>query len=98
MNNYKKALIESDLIKAIMAFHDCDDKERRESYVREYFLDFCDNYDINKEEALKLLEDFFESKRKNTMFKYEYYKDLKSIIFPENNEKNKNLEDDDERI
>ena len=28
MNNYKKALIENGLIKAIMAFHDCNEKNK----------------------------------------------------------------------
>lgn len=95
MDNLQRLLIENNLLKAISAFHDCNDREKRESYVREYFFEFCNKYNINQDEALELLENLLRYKRENTVYKYEHFKDLKSILYPqtEENEKDK-LEDE----
>ena len=83
MTDTQKVLVERDLIKAIRTFHDCDDKEKREKYTREYFHEFCSKYDIDEKEALEMVEKYLEQKRESTEYKYEYFEDLNSIIYPD---------------
>ncbi len=100
MTDSEKILVENELVRAIATFHDCDDKEKRERYVREYFLEFCEKHNINQDEALEEIEKFLEDRRENSIFKYEHYKDLKSIIYPkspETKDKASSLEDDEGR-
>lgn len=89
MDKNKIVLVEVELFRAISAFHECDSKKKREFYVQEYFHEFCKKYDIDELEAIDILDNIFEDRRKNTVFEYEHYKDgLGKIIFPEQ-EKNK---------
>ena len=100
MDEEKRLQIENELVKAILTFHDCDDKEKRENYVREYFFEYCKEHDINQEEALEMIEKALKYKREKTIFKYEHFTDLKSIIYPKNTDNKdciKNLDDDDAR-
>ena len=100
MDEEKRLQVENELVKAILTFHDCDDKEKRETYVREYFLEYCKEHDINEEEALEMIEEALKFKRDNTIFKYEHFTDLKSIIYPKDTDSKaqvKDLDDDDGR-
>ncbi len=73
-------LIEANLLSQMCAFHDVDDKKKREEYAREYFEKFCSETKIDPEYAFKKLDDYIKGKRKTTMFKYEHYKDLRRIL------------------
>lgn len=80
MDDRKKCLVEGDLYTAITAFHDCNDKEKREGLIRKYTLMFCEKYDIDVIEALDLVTKMINHRRQNSDFKYEYYKDLRKIV------------------
>lgn len=96
MDELKRLKVENELVKAILTFHDCDNKEKRENYVREYFLEYCQKNDINQEEALEMIEKALKFKRENTIFKYEHFTDLKSIIYPKDTDNKAHVKDLDE--
>lgn len=75
-------LIENVLYPAISAFHDCDDKQKREQYVKEYVLDFCQENNLDIIDTLDILNSIFEEKRKRKMFTYQHYKGnaLKTMV------------------
>ena len=73
-------LIEANLLSQMCAFHDLDDKKKREQYAKEYFTEFCEKTKIDPEYALKKLEDYLKHKRKHTPFKYEHYRNLRKIL------------------
>ncbi|MBR3512585.1 MAG: hypothetical protein IKN74_06520 [Clostridia bacterium] len=85
MQKDQEILVETELFTAVSAFHDADDKKKREKYVKEYTLEFCKKYNIDPMEAVGKLKDMFEDRRNKTMFKYEHYKDdsLDKIILDE---------------
>ena len=86
MDDRKKVLVEGELYAAITAFHDCDDKKRREEFVKEYTLKFCKKYNIDVEEALDLVINMINQRRKNSDYQYEQYKDLKKLVIPQGEE------------
>lgn len=68
------ALIEQDLYKALRAFHDCEDKKRREFYVKDYFEYFCTYNGIDQSKAIEYVKKMFSEKRRTTMYSYDYYR------------------------
>ena len=95
MTDEQRLLVESKLFDAMRAFHDLDDKEKREKYAKEYFNEFCIEANVDPEEAYAILEEMFEHKRKTTQFKYDYYKDLRSILFDKKASKRVKKDDKD---
>lgn len=81
MTDEQRLLVEARLFDAMRAFHDLDDKEKREAYAKEYFNKFCAETHVDPEEAYSLLEEMFAFKRKTTQFKYGHYKNLRGILF-----------------
>ena len=80
MTREQLLLTENVLIDAVRAFHDLDDKEKRETYVREYTLKFCKENGIDPKEAISVLTSYFEKRRKDdTMFNFEHYKGKKTL-------------------
>ena len=86
MDKREEVLIEGDLFDALRAFHDLDDREKRNQYVKEYVLEFCSNNNIDPREAIDKLIIMFEDRRKSTIYKYEHYKNdpLDKIVFDDN--------------
>ena len=74
-NEEELALIEQHLYKALRAFHDCEDKKRREFYVKDYFEYFCTYNGIDPSKAIEYVKKMFNEKRRTTMYSYEYYKE-----------------------
>ena len=72
--------IELNLLSQMCAFHDVDDKAKREQFAKEYFDTFCKKTKIDPEYAYSKLEEYLKSRRANSMFKYEHYKDLRRIL------------------
>lgn len=72
--------IERSLLSQICAFHDLDDKKKREQYAREYFTEFCEKTKIDPEYALEKLEEYLKHKRETTQYEYEHYKNLRRIL------------------
>ncbi len=98
MTDEQRLLVETRLFDARRAFHDLDDKEKRETYAKEYFNEFCAESHIDPEEAYSILEEMFDNKRKTTQFKYGHYKDLRSILFDKKEQKQiKKVENDLDR-
>ena len=87
MTNEQRVLVETDLFRAISAFHDLDDKELREKYAREFFSDFCKKNNIDPKEAYTTIESILDHKRKHTPFGYEHYNNLEDILFKKENDK-----------
>ena len=83
MDADKKILVENELAGAIRAFHDIDNKEKREKYAKEYFINFCKENDIDLEEAYEIVLKIIDDRRKNSIFKYEHYENLKDILLGE---------------
>lgn len=80
MTNEQLLLTENILINAVKAFHDLDDKQKREEYVREFTLNFCKENKIDPKEAIDVLNKYFESRRKDdTPFNFEHYKGKKTL-------------------
>lgn len=80
MRNDQLLLVENDLINAVRAFHDLDDKEKRETYVREYTLEFCQKNGIDVKEAIAVMNKYFEGRRNDdTPFNYDHYKGKKTL-------------------
>lgn len=100
MDNIEKILIECELFKVISAFHDCDDKEKRNAYVKEYIIQYCKENNLDVMTTIDFLKELFDKKRKsNSNFQYEYYKGnaLEKIVFGNNkksNSKNNNSKKD----
>ena len=82
MTNEQKLLVETVLFNAVRAFHDCDDKEKRKTYTREYTVEFCEEHGIDVMEAIEYMTEMFKEKRKHSQFKYEHYENLEEIILP----------------
>ena len=84
MDIEKKILIENVLFNAISAFfHDCDNKEKREQYIKEYTIRFCEVYDLNTVEVIEILKGIIERQKKTGFRPFpNYEKDtLDKIIF-----------------
>ena len=80
MTTEQLLLTENVLINAVKAFHDLDDKKKREQYVREYTLEFCEKNKIDPKEAIAVLNQYFERRRKDdTMYNFEHYKGKKTL-------------------
>lgn len=80
MTNEQLLLTENVLIDAVRAFHDLDNKQKREEYVREFTLDFCKKNNIDPKEAIDVLNKYFERRRKDdTPFNFEHYKGKKTL-------------------
>ncbi len=80
MTTEQLLLTENVLIDAVKAFHDLDDKKKREQYVREYTLEFCEKNKIDPKEAIAVLNKYFERRRKDdTMYNFEHYKGKKTL-------------------
>ena len=80
MTTEQLLLTENVLINAVKAFHDLDDKKKREQYVREYTLEFCEENKIDPKEAIAVLNQYFERRRKDdTMYNFEHYKGKKTL-------------------
>lgn len=80
MTREQLLLTENVLIDAVRAFHDLDDKEDRETTVREYTLKFCEENGIDPKEAIDVLNAYFERRRKDdSMYKFEHYKGKKTL-------------------
>ena len=100
MTTEQLLLTENVLIDAVKAFHDLDDKKKREQYVREYTLEFCKENKIDPKEAIAVLNQYFERRRQDdTMYNFEHYKGKKTlerIILSEelNDDKVKLIEND----
>ena len=87
MDTRQKVLLENILITKISVFHDIDDTERREEYVRKCFFEFCEEYDVDQNEAFEIVEKYFQADRRVTRTTPYYYTDLRSIIFPSDSKK-----------
>lgn len=83
MTNEQKLLVEAVLFNAVRTFHDCDDKEKREKYTREYTIEFCEKHGVDIKEAIDYMTEMFKERRKNSQFKYEHYQNLEKIILPD---------------
>ena len=74
MDIEKKILIENVLFDAISAFlHDCDDKEKREKYIKEYTIRFCDVYNLNPVEVIEILKGIIERQKKTGFRPFPHY-------------------------
>ena len=69
-------------IRRVLIYHECDDKEKREQYVREEFDKYCSKNNIDKSVAIDLVMDRikWKKKQKNTVSKFEHFDNIKDII------------------
>lgn len=82
-NEENQILIETELFDVLRAFHDLDDKEKRNQYVKEYTIEFCTKNNLDISKTIDKLKELFERKRRmNKMFPYEHYEgnNLSKII------------------
>ncbi len=88
MTTEQSLLIKTDLFDAIRAFHDCNDKEKREKYIKEYTLDFCKTYDIYPIEVIEKLNSLFKEQKRISHYAYKHFQNgkLGKIILPEESE------------
>lgn len=85
MKHEDSILVENILYNAISTFHDCDDKEKRNKYIKEFTLNFCQEHGLNPSEVVGKLKEMFEHQRNSTPHKFPHYKDnsLDDIILGE---------------
>lgn len=69
-------------IRRVLVCHECDDKERREQYVREEFDKYCSENNIDKSVAIDLVMDRIKWKRKqkDVISKFEHFDNIKNIL------------------
>ena len=60
MKHEDSILVENILYNAISTFHDCDDKEKRNKYIKEFTLNFCQEHGLNPSEVVGKLKEMFE--------------------------------------
>lgn len=83
MDEKQTLLVELVLYDAIKAFHDCDDKQKRNRYIKSFTLKFCKENGIDPLEAVDKLNELFKIKRSQSQFPYQHYDNgkLEKIIF-----------------
>ena len=69
MKHEDSILVENILYNAISTFHDCDDKEKRNKYIKEFTLNFCQEHGLNPSEVVGKLKEMFEHQTTNQYFK-----------------------------
>ena len=83
MDKKQTLLVELVLYDTIKAFHDCDDKQKRNRYIKSFTLIFCKENGIDPLEAVDKLNEIFKLKRSQSQFPYQHYDNgkLEKIIF-----------------
>lgn len=66
----QELLVEQELCDAIRAFHDLDDKRKRNAYSKEYFWKFCQEHNIDPQEAFSVVERVLKEKSKTGFSNY----------------------------
>ena len=66
--------IECDLFRAVAAFHDMNDEEKRKEFIKNYTLNFCKEHNLNPLEVIDYLKELFENQRISDPDKYERFK------------------------
>lgn len=66
--------VSNNLFKEISAYHDIDDTEKREFYIKDDIEYFCEYYKMDKQKCVELLKALFRKKRRMSQFSYDYYR------------------------
>lgn len=64
MDEKNMILIETELFDVLRAFHDLDDKEKRNQFIKDYTIAFCLKNDLDVGETIEILKELFEKKEK----------------------------------
>ena len=73
MTDEQALLVENVLYTAVSAFHDCDDKKRREKLIKDYTLEFCKENNLETIEVIDKLKEIYQSKRIGNPQSFPYY-------------------------